>query len=249
MNFLNLDLDFFINEIAQFRGKGDGRLSPTYKPWTRRKVRQFLEDQCGLSTKNPIPGRFVSHHDGAFDYWRDLVGDLENPLTIDLVHVDAHSDLGLGDGGWKYLMEDVLHWPIKDRSTARRSGANGLNLANYLAFAVACRWIKSITFVLHPKWPGDLMWLHFKNFDTNSGLIELKCYMPDTIDVSRMNLDQIKSLPPVRTEPSIPFTKVPLPSFRHTDGFDSALLCHSPDYTPRAADNLISVFADYIDFR
>lgn len=251
MRFLNLDLDFFIDDIAHFRGKGDGRLSPIYKPWARLKVRRFLEDQCGLSTKNPIPGRFVIHHDGAFDYWRDLVGDLENPSPMDVVHVDAHSDLGLGVGGWKYLMEEVLHWPVTQRCNARRNNLSGLNLANYMAFAVACRWIKSITFVIHPKWPGDLMWLHFKNFDVGSGFLELKCYNLGAIDqhCGLTDLRKIVTLTPLKTEPQVPFSTIPLSNFKHTSGFDRTLLCQSPNFTPRAADNLISVFADYIDFK
>ena len=96
-----------------------------------------LENQCGLSRERPIPGRFVTHHDGAFDYWGDLAD--EGTIGIDLVHVDAHSDLGLGDASWVYIMEVLLRLPVKERRDPLRGGIKGLSLENYIAFAVACR--------------------------------------------------------------------------------------------------------------
>ena len=126
----------------------------------------------------------------------------------------------------------------------------GISLENYIAFAVACRWIKSITFVLHPKWHNDLAWLLFKNFDSRSGAIELKCFEPGMIDelCDAGDLEAVKELAPTRVEPLVPFLQIPLPELTHTERFERALLCQSPNYTPRASDGLISVFADYIDF-
>ncbi len=54
---------------------------------------------------------------------------------------------------------------------------------------------------------------------------------------------------PSAIEPPIPFAVRDGRSWVAGARFDRALLCHSPEYTPRAADALIGIFSDYIDFR
>lgn len=252
MRFLNLDLDFFVNGIAHWQPNSQKRLSPSaFKPWTKNDVRTFLEKQCGLSSANPVPGRFVTHHDGAFDYWYEIIKKLDQETKIELTHIDAHSDLGMGDSSWKYIMENLLHQPLAQRTNPMRGGTSGLDLGNYIAFAVACRWLGSIKFVLHPKWTGDLAWLHFKNFDPRSGYLQLKKYRLGAIHAhcGYTNLDKIKTLQPINVEPEVLYDMVPLAQYKEITGFDHALLCQSPNYTPRKADELISVFSEFIDFR
>jgi hypothetical protein len=247
LRFLNLDLDFFIDHIIHSPGSSKRRPGPRFKPWTRKQVRHFLENQCGLSREKPVCGRFVTHHDGAFDYWRELVDDFENPTQIKLVHVDAHADLGLGDGSSDYIMEDLLHQPLVKRNKPNRDNRDGLNLGSYVAFAVACRWIKSIVFVTHPEWRDDLPPWYFRNCDVKSGFLELKCFPRGTINYTNIR-SVTKEVQPLHTEPLVPFSTCPHSDFEYTASFDRALLCQSPNYASRAADNLISVFADYIEF-
>jgi hypothetical protein len=58
-------------------------------------------------TAHRIPGRFVVHHDEAFDFWRELVA--KHHTQIDLVHIDAHADLGLGDdSSWVHIVSELL---------------------------------------------------------------------------------------------------------------------------------------------
>jgi hypothetical protein len=98
ISFLNLDLDAFLNDLAYWVSGHERRDPKHYKPWTEAEVRSFLEKQCHLSTSRPIPGRFVVHHDYAFYYWKELTA--KHRTQIDLVHVDAHGDFGLGDSSW-----------------------------------------------------------------------------------------------------------------------------------------------------
>lgn len=239
----NFDLDFFTSEIVHWRGRKDPRpTSKDTKPWPVGELRDFLESKCGLSRTNRIPGRFGTNHDAAFDYMKELVsvGDRKIILT----HIDAHADQGLGDSGWVYLMEELLHDPKSMRGNPRRA-SNGMNLANYIAFAVACGWIEEIEMVVHPKGGGDFMPYHFRNFDPTTGVIELKGY-PKGTHTKALDIPDIQ---PLFVEPPVPFRPITLANYSALAPFDCAFLAHSPNYTPRSADRLIGVFSDYVDFK
>jgi hypothetical protein len=91
MKFLNLDLDFFQNEIVYSPGSVTRRANKKrYKPWTADKVREFLEIKCHLDRKARIPGVYVTHHDLAFDHWSGLLS--AGGEKLQLVHVDVHGD-------------------------------------------------------------------------------------------------------------------------------------------------------------
>jgi hypothetical protein len=251
MRFLDIDLDFFLSDIAHHPPPGRRLSSRYYQPWNATAVRHFLEKRCGLSRAARIPGRFVRDHDGAFDYWHELARAPPSGFALDVAHVDAHADLGLGDGSWVHLMTDVLHRPVADRPAAER-GPHQLSLASYLAYAAACRWLASVEYV-HPTGEArDLAWLHFKGFDTSSGFLQLKAYSKTDIDACSLHAD-LRRCPdghtPAALEPPVPFNVVPGDSWITARPFERALLCQSPEFTPRASDRLISIFCDYIDFR
>lgn len=93
MNVLSLDADFFVSPVARWvTYASEERLSEPYVTDEREAIDEFL-DRCLLTTSG-IRGVFIRHHDEAFDVLR-AVAPLGAP--IDLVHVDAHADLGLGD--------------------------------------------------------------------------------------------------------------------------------------------------------
>jgi hypothetical protein len=83
ISFLNLDLDMFLNIVAHWIVGDERRDADYYKPWGEAQVRAFLEKQCHLTTSRRVPGRFVIHHDQAFDFWRELVA--RHQTQIDLV--------------------------------------------------------------------------------------------------------------------------------------------------------------------
>ena len=107
MRFLDMDLDFFLNEDA-YRSECDGgRLGSNYKPWSISEVRHFLEDRCCLSTATPVYGRTIESHDKLLDFWRTLIQSGRLSIPFEVVHVDAHPDLSVGNG--LYLKSDLLH--------------------------------------------------------------------------------------------------------------------------------------------
>jgi hypothetical protein len=193
----------------------------------------------------------VRDHDAAFDYWEALSRETPGAFALDVTHVDAHADLGLGDGSWKHLMTHVLHQPVPDRIRAER-GPHRLSLASYLAYAAACHWLSSVEYVHLNGQPKDLASLHFHNFDPASGYLQLKAYAQSEIDACGTAGDLVACMQ-TRThtalEPRIPFAVGDGRSWIGSARFDRALLCQSPEFTPRASDALIGVFSEYIDFR
>jgi hypothetical protein len=240
---LDLDLDFFLDDVEYFSG-GTRRLSDDdFHPWEAVRVQRFLEDRCGLSRDGRIPGRVVTHHYEAFLWWRDLVevGTLVPPFEV--VHVDAHADLGCGDASWSSIMGELLHRPVAERTYPEEGGFTGLNAGNYLAFAAACRWLSKVTYVRNLKSNDDLQYLLFKNNDPQSGLLQLRKCAPESLkDFLRI---QYGSFDVIELEPEIPFSVVSPENFLASGPFAFAVLSQSPSFTPLSSDGLIPVIADY----
>src|SRR5215469_2488049 len=112
---LDLDLDFFVWPIARDITDEGHRLDPReYHTRTEIYVRSFLESRCGLSTTHPIPGRCVVNHVEAFPAWREWITRGSLSKRFDVVHVDAHADLGAGS--WnpspRYFETELLRLPL-----------------------------------------------------------------------------------------------------------------------------------------
>lgn len=240
MRVLDLDLDFFLDHIAHFKVEDGSRLDDAeYIPWTEVEVRDFLENRCKLSTGKQVRGRFVTHHDEAFLFWRDLIlaGKLTKPF--ELVHVDAHSDTGVGDTSNLYIMTELLQ-----QEPIHRINSKKLNAGNYVSHAIACRWVQNLTFVLHPEWRNDLMWTHLKEFKLNSGAFQLKKYDQNKLTIH--NLQRISEMEPDGIEPEVPYELVKVNSYMNNGSFDYIVLAQSPAFTPPAADQLIPIIMEYV---
>lgn len=144
---LDIDLDFFVWPAA-YSPPWAARMPSDAVQWlaSESDVRRFLESQCGLSHERRPLARCVRKHDDAFDTWKDWLagGTLTAPFQV--VHVDAHADLGLGDAGYIYLLTELLALPVAERSNPLR-GPDGMGEGNYLAFALANRWISELVYV------------------------------------------------------------------------------------------------------
>ena len=243
MRVLDLDLDFFLNRVAQFKSDNERLSDQDYSVWPAVAVRNFLEHQCGLSSEKPIRGRFVEHHDQAFHFWRELIqgGQLEVPF--DVVHIDAHADLGMGENAHRFLMTELLAKDVHLRpDLAVASGM--LGPGNYLAFALACRWLSSLIYVRNPKTGDDLMSVHFKDCDPSTGVLELKRWTDDEFDG---HMFRRRKCPHGVPEPQVPF-QLPLSSEYKADAaFSFIVLSQSPGFTPPAADRLIPVIQEYFE--
>lgn len=64
---------------------------------------------------------------------------------LDVVHVDGHADLGMGDPSWVDLISHVGK-PLSERHQPRRAN-QGLNLGTWLAYALAAEFIFRLLFV------------------------------------------------------------------------------------------------------
>lgn len=246
LRILDVDIDLFVNEPAYWCQAGERLSSDTYWTWSESEVRIFLEGACGLRRTHRIPGRLVDNHHEVFHIWRNLIesGKVEAPFEV--VHPDLHADLGLGDPGWVYLMSEVLHLPIEER-TNPKVGWEYMNAGNYLAFAAACGWLSKLTYAHHPQGGNDAMHFHFKNFDVASNEIELK----------RCPLERLKSL--LDPEPSyanfgveqrgptLPFQKISCLDYRAEQFFDYVFFARSPEFTPVESDLLLPILQEYIE--
>ncbi|WP_375162568.1 MULTISPECIES: hypothetical protein [unclassified Bradyrhizobium] len=246
MNIADIDLDIFLDEICSVDRRP--RAPSTIRPWNEEQLRRFLTHQCGLrcgpSSHRP-KGRFVVRHDEAFPVLEALSQNGAIPLT--LTHIDAHSDLGTGFGdlSWKDIGGRLLGLPPKDRHTAiPKNGMERISPANYLSYALACRWLRTLTYVHHTQSGDDLMPFFFRDFDPACGVMELR-YVPRVHDAH--SREELRALPHT-LEPPIAFRKIPVDAYRAAELFDYVILCQSPGYTPIEADALIPIFKDYVDF-
>lgn len=206
-----------------------------------------MEKKCGLSTKTPIDGRVISNHKEAFYFWRELIESSLLTTQFEVVHVDAHSDLSYGWHNlyWIYLLGELLHKPIEERMYDAKISEK-MNCANYLAFAIACRWINKITFVTHARWNDDLTAYFFRNADPSTGYLELPCY--NLNDISNRKFHRMyKNIKPLFTEPPIPFITIPNEKYKNDKPFSFLTFSTSPPFTPPTADSLVELIASYIN--
>lgn len=241
MRVLNIDLDFFIDDIAFSREVSNGRLDKKYyKPWEKIELDRFLEKQCGLNVDRPIYGRIIDNHIDVFYLMKDLIQKNKLKMPCEVIHIDAHADLGLGNGGWAYIFGELLNKPVDER-TNPKLGNLGLTSGNYLLFGIACHWIDKITMVLHPKWGNEVPDLIFKNNDPNTGIIQLKNYNSTDLDVFKL-----RQIEPKEIEKEIEFITIPLSNYMDDGNFNYIFFCRSPYFTPESADQLIPIVEKYI---
>lgn len=236
MRVLDLDMDFFLSDVCALAAPGKRPPVSEAQPWDEAAVRAFLEENCGLSRQNPVPGRVFTTHDGALDLWKEWVeaGKLRAPFHV--THVDAHSDLGAGKPGPAYVLETVLALPLEKRfDLARYRREEKLDEANYLLFALALRYVSSLENVRNPHSRAD-----FPARLSSDG------NQPPT--AIRLTSTLARLLPQYDfAEPAIPYTAYDdFHSFHAAAPCDLASLAISPRYAPKEADFIADVFREYI---
>ena len=108
MRVLDIDLDFFLADCCEPAPAGTRPDAAGHEPWQAEKVRGFLEKNCGLNTKRKIPGRVFETHDGALQFWQELIAAGQLSVPFEVTHIDAHSDLGIGRPGPGFVLNSVL---------------------------------------------------------------------------------------------------------------------------------------------
>ena len=249
MRVLDLDLDVFVSPIVHVHSA----IRPSdadYTVWDAHSVRDFLEVKCGLSNLKPTLGAVFDEHDEIFDFINVQIAHGKMSPPFDLVHVDAHADMGCGQ--WlpiRYLLTDLMHRNQKDRLSPVR-GTNGLNRGTITLFLAAAGWLGSLNYVHHEDDGTDFSEL-FLDYDIKSGAVYFQvpcCTMTDYQAA-------IKAIPmpPSQTLISkcskgtlVPFEVTPISKFGQ-GGFDVILATRSPGFTPPKADSLFDIIREYIN--
>ena len=146
MRVLDLDMDFFLSDPCPLAPLGERPDESCARVWPDEDVIRFLEEQCGLSRENPVPGAIFDTHDKALDFWAARLEEGKLSTPFEVVHVDTHSDLAFGPPGTNYVLNVVLSRLPQQRDAIQtyRQGTE-LDEANYLLFALAFRWINRLS--------------------------------------------------------------------------------------------------------
>ncbi|GAB2690838.1 hypothetical protein GCM10027037_12550 [Mucilaginibacter koreensis] len=247
---LDIDLDFFLDNVHYGTVTSEKRLSDSeFKPWSVEKVIAFQEQQCGLKKSQPIKGKIFKHHVEVFYFLRELQEENDFSYQFDIDHVDAHADLGTGDASYRYIATDLLQKPVRERCYPEKiNGWEGLSSGNYLSFAIACRWLLSLTYINEGD-PGDCQIFNLRNYANPNEGIELRQFseaqMADVLNRADMH-EYSRTIRPIATEPLVPFTILDRSNFQSDGKYDYILLALSPGFTPAAADELIPVIQQYM---
>lgn len=245
MKVLNIDLDFFLSRIRHSPDEDTRPAADEFSPWAPESVHEFMKRNCGLTSSPKLPTMVVTTHDEVFDLWKEQIRNGRLHTPFDVVHIDAHADLGMGDASCTYILGELLHIAPHERQEPRRGGWCGLAEGNYLAFAVACRWLRTLTYVHHPQMSNDLPRFLFRGHDTKTGMIELGCYRAkDAKSLGSLNVPP----QPIATEPPVPIHVIPAKEFRDDGNFAFGYLSRSPRYTPVEAEALVPVIGEYLQF-
>jgi UPF0489 domain len=245
---LDVDLDFFVYGTSHEPAQRGLRLDPNeYEAWSPEDALAFLETNCGLTER--LPGRAVERHDETYFKWRDAISTGKLASRFYVAHLDAHADLGLWDDGYIYLLSELLHKPVDQRSDpklANADGWGGLGEGNYLAFAIACRWISELVYVMGGRHqddiergdeltgrPTDVLVALMPDFDLDAPAIQLPKLDPDDLQEHIGDWDRLQ---PLTWEPEVPFSYLYGPDFHASEPFDLIYLARSPTYTPPTAD-------------
>lgn len=226
MRFLDLDLDFFLNNNSYCTGSDSGRLGSEFKPWSVAKVRRFLEENCCLSLDTPVPGRTIESHDGVIEFWHSLINSGDLRVPFDLVHIDAHPDLSVRGG--LYLTSGLLH--IDSESALATLKKEYVHAGNYLTFAIACGWIASLVWVPLHKTLKDLP----------------KGYGPIQFNKREDGDSHIEDLSVVEKKSGVPYKILSWYGFKTTETFNYMALSWSSNFTPLESDALIPVIEEYM---
>ena len=231
MRVLDLDMDFFLSDPCPLAKLGERPDESCARAWSDEEVIRFLEEQCGLSCENPVPGLIFDTHDKALDFWKERVEDGSLTKPFEVVHVDTHSDLAFGPPGTGYVLNVVLsRLPQQRPQIHLYREAVELDEANYLLFALAMRWISRLAYVRNPKSHQDIP----RQLLDGDGNIHLRSFVSVMMEGKNGK------------EPVIPFDVYDdYTQFRQT-GYDFVTMAQSPRYAPESADRIMEIVRRYI---
>lgn len=234
MRILDIDLDLFLADCCPLAERGSRPELAGHEPWCENEVIKFLECNCGLSTRRPVPGMIFETHDKALYFWKMLMdrGKLNAPFHV--THADAHSDLGIGYPGPGFVLYNVLpKRPDLRPDPEYYADQHKLDEANYLLFAIAFRWISSLDNIRNPLSRPDIPRILFPDDAEHIRLSSLTSSLFENVN---------------GIEPSVPFRVYDDWKTYTCDGnFDFMSVAISPRYSPAEADRLLPVISRYMN--
>jgi hypothetical protein len=129
-----------------------------------------------------------------------------------------------------------------------REGETHLNSGNYLAFAAACRWLSSLTYVYNSGGGCDVMPYVMEGFDSRADCLHLAA-------LSKSHIETLngggRPAPVDSGEPRVPFKMLRWDTgYQAERPFDALCLARSQEFTPKAADSLFDAIRErFIDER
>jgi hypothetical protein len=268
---LDLDLDFFNwppfrheHELPRLPASECKHLASSFQ------VRDFLERQCCLSEQFPLRGHEAEFHKDAIKVWRCWIDEGLLSVPFNIVHIDAHSDLGQGEDSL-YIERELLALPVIQRRCLNDGADCHLDSGNYLLFAIANNWVDNLTCVypVEPVFPiQDTSGKHvapeqeLRSFGSHCDKILygeelLPCDIPAWIfresdrrtgiielKQYRLNQSPLCHDPTLNTEPPVSFKNQASNDF-HLSGFTHFFLARSPQHTPKKADRLLPLIRKY----
>ena len=265
MKILDLDLDYFLEvRHSGINDKIKERCAEEQygdSVWSEERVRSFFKKNLGLSKRRKIKGRVIKDHNEAIIFWKELIQKGYLTIPFEVIHVDAHGDLGVGSASWKYILKELLTYPVLERPKHNKyRGCSGEireeGINDYLLFAIAYQWISQLTFCVNSE-EGKYDYLNeiLKDFTMQEvrnkpteNIIQLVSNPLFRIP-ERDDSDEYKSkyLSTGIKEPEVPMLVIPtIDDVKYNGDFDFAVLAKSPNYTPESADFVIDIFKEYI---
>lgn len=234
---LDIDLDFFIEGCCELAEKGKRPSAQGHDPWSESAVRQFLEQNVGISRDKPVRGRIFETHDKALLYWRELIekGSLKPAFSV--THIDAHSDLGIGKPGPGFVLNTVISTCLEQRRCIERYyKMNELDEANYLLFALGFRWIGELVNVRNPSSHEDIpREILVCNDKGERCALHLESFASRLLEGKNGR------------EPHIPYTEYKnYADYKANGDYSYMSLAISPRYLPKEAEHLADVIAQYM---
>jgi hypothetical protein len=238
---LSIDVDYFAPPTVYLPPKS--RPEPDkHKVRPLKNVEEFLRAKCHLSKRNKVKGLAARDHDAAFPAIANWIKDGELQPGFRLAHIDAHADLGLADAGYSETVEDVLHRSVEDRS----QNLKYLEIGNWLAYAIANRWIGEIMFIRESNGIDSELMAQF--YFCNSADCSVLQMRPMTelqyMNVNVANRKKYATLP--TTEPEISFRRLKEKDFDLMRQPDFVFTCLSPEFCPETADPIFELVKQMI---
>lgn len=264
MRVLDLDMDYFMDVFAEHipsssrdrlseQGYGDA-------VWPEDRVRSFLEDNLGLSSKNKLLGRIVVGHNESLFFWEELIEQGRLTAPFEVIHVDSHADLGLGFPTSSFLQGEFITLSIKERHRIRNYSfidkIHEIDIGDYLLWGIAYRLISSITYCANPRGKcNDYCWDTLKDFNEvpmcGKPVIQyIQLTYNDSMALPQCNSKEHykrKYLEGAIRDPEVEFRIIPkIEDVKYNGDFDFVVLAQSPNYTPASADFIMDILREYI---